>query len=509
MRKVFTGIKVLATGAIFIVFAAILAVTVKGVPGNPEPKDIKTFLSNKSLPFELSPERGRYAIVQSLIDNNSFYFSNEIAEYVAPDIGYNNGKFVSLFAPGVSILSIPFYVYGKSIGYAQVSTYMFTALVALLNMVVLFFIVKRYTNSSISALIASMSYAFSTNAWAYSTTLYQHHLTALLLLLSLWLLSKPLNILTPFLIAFFAGIGFFVEYPNILFFVPMIVVLLTKAIEIKEFKERVSISVKWSLLGAVIGIALALIPSFWFNLNSYGNATQIASTVQGSDEFSVDWTTGDVRDEKQIGYTKSAISFFSLERLPNSMTVLLASPDRGLLIYAPVMILGLWGLVILYKKDITLSLLYLSEIIAIFSLYGMWGDPWGGWAFGPRYLVPVYALLSVLVGVALHKYKRKIIFIATFIPLFVYGVVVNAFGAFTTNQLPPSVESDSALFPKYLFLHSFELIRNGVSGSFIFNFYLSKYITLDTLVFIVIGTIIGMLVIFYTLLLVQKEKHEL
>jgi len=54
-------------------------------------------------------------------------------------------------------------------------------------------------------------------------------------------------------------------------------------------------------------------------------------------------------------------------------------------------------------------------------IYSMWGDPWGGWAFGSRYLIPAYAAISVFLAVALEKFRRDKLFLLMVFMAFVYS----------------------------------------------------------------------------------------
>ena len=77
-----------------VLSAFVLALTIRGIIGDPSPQLIYERLREPGKPFELSPERGRYALLTSIADNKSVYFTPEIAEYVVPDLGYVNGNYV-------------------------------------------------------------------------------------------------------------------------------------------------------------------------------------------------------------------------------------------------------------------------------------------------------------------------------------------------------------------------------------------------------------------------------
>ena len=73
MDKIFT--------ILFILFcAAILILGLRGIPGNPDAYTLNTQQwkpnePTESAPFELSPERGRYALTYSLVEDKSVQIS--------------------------------------------------------------------------------------------------------------------------------------------------------------------------------------------------------------------------------------------------------------------------------------------------------------------------------------------------------------------------------------------------------------------------------------------------
>ena len=61
----------------------ILALTIRGISGNPTEKDINDAKWKETGPLELSPDRSRFALMFSLVENGSFQFSLPIARMAA------------------------------------------------------------------------------------------------------------------------------------------------------------------------------------------------------------------------------------------------------------------------------------------------------------------------------------------------------------------------------------------------------------------------------------------
>src|SRR5438105_321550 len=93
---------------LFVLFCAVvLLLSIRGLPGNPTPDSLNTDAWKEQGPFELSPERGRFALTYALSENHATNFSLPLAKFTTPDLGFKDGKFVALVPPGVSYLITP------------------------------------------------------------------------------------------------------------------------------------------------------------------------------------------------------------------------------------------------------------------------------------------------------------------------------------------------------------------------------------------------------------------
>ena len=503
MKKILVfAIKTLLTIFASALVVALLLVAIRGVPGNLAPDYIVEHLRTKGMPFELSPERGRFALTFSIAENNSFEFTREIAAMAVPDLATVNNKYVSLFAPGVSIIALPFYYLGKMFELSQVVTFASSTLFAGLNLICIILIVKKMTQNAYAGVAAGLTFLFGTNAWAYSGTLYQHHLTTFLLLLSFYLLLYKRNLLLTILVGILFATAIFVEYPNAIFFIPLLLFLLHKYIDITEVGEKIRLVFNFGIISIVLGVAVGLVPLIWYNVRAYNNPLQLAGTLKSVRTLEA---TDSATLKPQVSYKqKTVLGFFKLERVPGGLDVLLTSKDRGLLVYAPVILLGFLGFIPLFKKRRPEAYVLLGTTGIFFALYSMWGDPWGGWAFGPRYMIPTVALLAVPLGVAIHAYGRSFWFGVLYVILLNYSLAINAVGALTTIQIPPSVEHDALLLPKLTYLHNFELLYQGISNSYIFKTFLFSLIPLHVLASIMMLSVSWLTALMY--LLAQKKS---
>ena len=176
---------------ILILFASgVLMVSLRGLPGNPTVPELNLKIWKENGPFELSPERGRFALIYSIVEDKSFYFSKSIAGFASPDVGIQNGHYVSLFAPLLSFSAIPGYLIGKYFGASQVGTFAVISLFALFNFFLIRAIAIRLGANKIAATLGAFVFLFATPGFAYAVNLYQHHLSTFLILLSIWALLK-------------------------------------------------------------------------------------------------------------------------------------------------------------------------------------------------------------------------------------------------------------------------------------------------------------------------------
>lgn len=496
------------TALFFIFCAVILALSLRGIPGNPTSDSINNLEWKDEGPFELSPERGRFALTYSIVEDESFQFSFPLARFTTPDVGYVNGKYVSLFNPGVSFFIIPGYIIGKYFGAGQLGSFAVIAFFALINIILIRSIALRFGANQLSSNLGALTFAFATPAFAYSVSLYQHHISVFLLLLAIYTVIRWNNLWSVSLVWFLSALALVVDNPNIFFMLPVAVYALGKIIFINQ--ENNEIKINFKLFGPVTFLVIILPALFfmWFNYESYGNSFQLPGTIksiQEIDEFdnptvskllqNIDTDTGpdlnnmykkEILDrEKQseiLKKKKTAVGFFKTRNLFNGFYVHFISPDRGIIRFTPVIFFGIFGIFYLYKRNSRNANLLVAVIGTNLILYSMWGDPWGGWAFGSRYLIPTYALLGIGTAIALTKLRKNYFFITFFVLFLSYSVWVNSLGAITSNRNPTQpeilgLEKITGREEKYTFMRNWQELRNSHSKSFIFQTKAKNYMT--------------------------------
>jgi hypothetical protein len=481
----------------------IIGFSLRGHLGNPHATILNSVYWKENGPFELSPERGRYSLLYSLVKDKSFHFSEDIGKFASPDVVVANGKFASMFAPLVSFITIPGYMLGRVFGAAQIGTYATIGLFAIINMVLVQRIALKIGAGRSAAWLGGLSFLFATPAYSYGVNLYQHHLSTFLILLALDLLISMKHWWQLSLIFLMCAFAIPLDYPNLFFLFPIGLAAISKILKFK-----------WLL--TMFSMIFPILFFGWFNFQSYGNPFQLSGTLPSANsKIQIENTTSVTDLESNSFITrdepakkKNAIGFFKTRSMLNGFYVQFISPDRGMIVYTPLMALGFLGMVMAYRKRIKYTSLFIAIIGANILLYSMWGDPWGGWAFGTRYLIPSYALLSILIAVLLTYWRKKIWFILLFGVLFIYSVGVNTLGAITSSANPPQVEvlaleALSGIPQKYTYQRNWDNLMSGTLKSFVYQTYLRPLISPVLFYGILTGSIaLGGI---YLLTLVKKE----
>jgi hypothetical protein len=115
---------------------------------------------------------------------------------------------------------------------------------------------------------------------------------------------------------------------------------------------------------------------------------------------------------------------------------LLVSPNRGLLIYTPVLVFALWGAVRVWREPTAPPWLrWLTVGIgAHLLLHAAFREWWAGYTYGPRYLTDVLPALVLLLAYGLvPDWHRAAVRVAA-VALASWGVAVQAIGVYAADD---------------------------------------------------------------------------
>jgi hypothetical protein len=470
-----------------IVFSTlVLTLSLRGLAGNPTVAQLNTPVWKEKGPLELSPDRGRYTLLLAMAEDHSFSFTPALAAFAAPDVAYTSGRYVSLFAPGVSAIILPGYLLGKNYGLSQVGSFAVISIFAIFNILLIRSIAIRLGANPTAASLGGLAFLFGTPAFAYAVSLYQHHISTFLILLSIYLLIRFKNFWSLAAIWFLCAVSITVDYPNFFMMLPVAFAALGKMFNIHKGIDGIKISLPLVKILSLSAVILPLAFFLTFNQLSYGNPLTLSGSIERSVQVNKDGSpvleSKVVEAQEKANHmkniqapNKSLLNFFNPRLLLNGFYIHFLSPDRGMLWYTPLMLIGFIGFLASYRK-----LKYIGLFAAIIGfdvlLYSMWDDPYGGWAFGSRYLIPAYSILSIFIAMALTKLNKYNVFLLAFFIMFSYSVGINTVGAITSSANPPKVEAESlsntsGTKQDYTFFRNFDQLNKNLSKSFVYQTY--------------------------------------
>jgi hypothetical protein len=387
---------------------------------------VNTFLINPPLGLPY------YALIlaQAIIENRAFYVN-----YEGIDTVYFNGHFYSALAPGLGFLSVPLTWIGRMLDHfferklikalfakPGLSGFFATITVTLSSAVATIIFYELLTILKIDQRKAeriALLLMFSTFLWPYSVNL-AHHVPAMLFgLLAVYCAIRGVNTgfkLLLVITGFFLGLASVTEYAAGLFLFPLIWYY---------WKKRQN---PLLLCGALIGPFLIGL----YNYACFNSPFIIAEQLKYSDI--------------------SLINRFSTP-IWLGLFGLLFSPARGLIFYAPIVILGLFGVKSLYKQWRDEAVLFLLLILSILFLYSCWHDWGGGLSYGPRFLViilPYFVLPLAFSNLKVNFFTKWLFLILCVTGFFINLVPILTVSVFTTPYEDIFVWQFLTLLPKFM-----------------------------------------------------------
>jgi len=357
--------------------------------------------------------RVSYETTQSLVTKGTLEVSENMI--TVPDAtGTQTGRYGLL----QMILCVPLYVLGAGLDrlwpsppflhecwrITLVAT--FNQWISALALVVFFGILRGLGYGAKTCFIAALSLGFATPWWTYSRDLYRQPIAGLLFL---WAIAATLEYGRTSkrrdLLALGVSLGLsinnritsVVAWPGIFFL----------------FLSRLWGGRKLLILRAVFGIGVLIV---------VGILLQIGVNYW---RFNHWW--GWAYAER--------FGWFSLSRLKMNIPDLLLSPSRGMVLYAPPIILIGHGLFATWRKDRALAVSILLMVTAKLFLFGAYKDYTGGMNPGARYLIPILPVAFIPVGVLVceewsNKSLRWSLYVLSFL-----GAIVNGFNCLIPYHL--------------------------------------------------------------------------
>jgi len=381
---------------------------------------------------------------QPRVDGQQVTFVEPEQVAVSGDVSFDKGHFHPAKGPGGTFVAVPAYflIYNleRIFGVdpddwwaitlnAWMTTVLSIGLLSALGCVLLFKLVMRISDGrALESLLTTLTFAFGTMFFTYGTMLYEHNIIAVALLASFYLLYRFKDNDTTSddhpsdrrvrLYLFLAGLC--AGYAAITNYVIVVAVL---------------------LLGAYLLLGLHLKGGWrWFALGVLGPFLLIC--VYNMACFSTPFTTN-YSYENPVFKTESK-AFLDIFLWPQLEVLLLVlvSPFRGLFVTAPVLLVGVYGLIMWTRDRRTKAEAWLILfIIAFFLLFITTFNGWhGGWAVGPRYLVPVLPFLALPLVFGFRRFFK------TTCTLAILSVVISFLISAVDPQAPVGIAPNAMVY---------------------------------------------------------------
>lgn len=375
-------------------------------------------------------ERSRLYLALSVLDDGDFAVTEQVEQYGKPfDISERDGKFYSDKAPGSSIVAVPALWVYQALGGAESIEKMvnFARSFVMVPMAVLSFLLLRFllVGTGVSpprADVAAVAFALGTTFFHYGAAFFGHAMVTCASLLAAFAIYKSLEaergpgrMAWQVLVGFAGGLAFAIEYQAAVICVGIALGYL-------------SVRDNWrpaAILLPLVGAALPIGLTLFYNDVAFGSPFSTSYAHLHHAQF---------QEAHQKGLF--GVTFPTMDALYG----LLFSPSRGLLLCAPIVFLGWFGLPALWKRCRWLAIY--AGITMVGYMYIVAGtDVWyGGWSFGPRLLVPMFGLAAVAGAFALERAASSTRLSAGLAGLLVFAIGYNIFVTAMFPELPHDIQ---------------------------------------------------------------------
>ena len=287
-----------------------------------------------------------------------------------------DGQYYAPYGIGPALYSVPFYVVGPTVesvlggqigrsdSLRKAAVAAGSTVVAAASVWLVFSFAWALSGNLVSAVLTALAFGFSTMLWPYSKFGFNAPLATFCVVggvYGVWVggrSTRPLMVLC-------GGVGlgcaFLVRHELALVTVPVgCWLLLESGWDWRRALKSIAI--------VAIPVAAALLVAAYYNHARFGDPLDTGYLRDATAGFGSIWTGG---------------------------WGLLVSPGGSVFLYSPLLILGLWALVDLFRQDRRTAFLFGGVVLTLFCFYSTLAHWDADRSYGPRYLLPGLAFLCV------------------------------------------------------------------------------------------------------------------
>jgi hypothetical protein len=334
-------------------------------------------------------QNSRFDLTRAIVEHGTVRIDRY--EKNTGDEAKRDGHYYCDKAPGVSLLGVPVWavVYAGAarpprpeqlaIG-AWLATVFAIGIPSALAVVALFAIARRLGARAPWAMTIAVGYGLATLAFPYATVYYGHQLVAALLVIAFELVQEGGASRSRFAaVGALLGLAVVVEYPAALAAIPIFVYAMRGA------------PWKTVVIGTALGAAIPAVVLAWYHTAAFGGPLTLPYEFSTQKHRHMGWFMG-------LGVPDLDVAW-----------QILGSSYRGLFYSAPWLLLCVPGAVRLWRAGFREVVVACSAIVVLFVWLNASLVDWqGGWAMGPRYLIPAIPFMVVLAAGVVLPPRRAV-----------------------------------------------------------------------------------------------------
>jgi len=344
---------------------------------------LSVYLLTYSGQFHSSDGQAMFAVTESIVRRGD-YDINQLLWMGQQQGTYGlDGELYCRKGIATSLLSLPLAWLGLLVpfwGMVQ-TTLLFNAVVTALTGALIYLYVNRLGHSASTSLLLSLVFGLATLAWPYAKYFFSDPLASLSLFAAAYFLLRYRDrgkASDTFWAGTSLGLAVATRFANIIA-LPLFGLLLLAYIVARDKGQRIRDKSLPSILAFALPLALTALLLGIYNYARYGDVLQTGYLPQ--EKFSTPWLEG--------------------------ISGLLVSPGRGLFLYAPVLLVSILAIPAFVKRRRLEAALALLVSASYVLLYGRWFFWHAGYAWGPRFLVPILPFAVTLMAPLVEKLSGK------------------------------------------------------------------------------------------------------